>query len=226
MSKSPDFVTMLGASAFFQRLGSDALASIASLCATRVLAADELLFQKGDPGDALFGIRRGRIRISSGTEAGRAMTLNILGSGDVFGEIALLDGRPRTAEARALEHTELFALRRHDFLKFLGGNPPVALGVIELLCDRLRWMSDRVEETAFASVEARLARRVLMLAEDYGSEVEISQEQLGHFVGVSRERVNRQLRRWKLAGLVSVGRNRIGLLDSRRLSALCGEEAA
>jgi CRP-like cAMP-binding protein len=226
MREPRDFVAILGATPFFSRLGGDAVASIAALCTTHALGPDELLFQKGDSGDALYGIRRGRIRISSGSEAGRAMTLNILGSGDVFGEIALLDGRPRTAEARALERCELFALRRRDFMAFLEGNPSVAVSVIELLCERLRWMSDRVEEAALVPVEVRLARRVLMLAQDYGSDVQISQHELGQFIGVSRERVNRQLRRWKRDGLVSVGRSRIGLLDCARLSALCDAEAA
>ena len=96
-------------------------------------------------------MRRGQVRISTGTDAGKRLTLNILGSGDVFGEIALLDGRPRTAEARALEPTELFTLRRPDFLRFLEQNPAVAVKVIELLCERVRWMSDRVEETALSA---------------------------------------------------------------------------
>lgn len=226
MREHRDFVAILRAAPFFARLGEDALASLASLCTTHVLAPDELLFQKGDAGGALYGIRRGRIRISSGSEAGRATTLNILGSGDVFGEIALLDGGPRTAEARALERCELFVLRRRDFMSFLERKPSVAVGLIELLCERLRWMSDRVEEAALIPVEVRLARRVLMLARDYGSEVQISQHELGQFIGVSRERVNRQLKQWKRDGLVSVGRSRIGLLDCRRLSALCDAEAA
>lgn len=213
-----DLHAMLSANAFFQRLGPEAVTAMAALCTTRILAREELLFQKGDAGDALFGVRRGRVRISSGSEAGRAMTLNILGSGDIFGEIALLDGRPRSAEARAIEPTELFALRRRDFVRFLDDNPRLALGVIELLCERLRWMSERVEEGSFVSIEARLARRVLMLAEDYGSDVEISQQELGDFIGVSRECVNRQLRLWKRDGLVSIGRGRIGLLDSTALS--------
>jgi CRP-like cAMP-binding protein len=225
MTQLRDFVAILGATPFFARLGNEAVVSIASLCTAHVLGPDELLFQKGDAGDALYGVRRGRIRISGSSEAGRGMTLNILGSGDVFGEIALLDGGPRTAEARALEACELFALRRRDFMSFLEGDLSVTVSVIELLCERLRWMSDRVEESSLIPVEVRLARRVMMLAQDYGSDVQISQHELGQFIGVTRERVNRQLKKWKRDGLVSVSRSRIGLLDSRRLSALCGAES-
>ena len=219
MQETSSLPAILAANPFFRDLGAATIAAIAALCRTCRLGAEELLFQKGDPGDALFAVRRGQVRISTGTDAGKRLTLNILGSGDVFGEIALLDGRPRTAEARALEPTELFTLRRPDFLRFLERNPAVAIKVVELLCERVRWMSDRVEETALLPVEARLARRVVMLAQDYGANLEISQEELAQFV-------NRQLQEWKRDGLVMLARSRIRLLDAKRLSALCQADAA
>ena len=226
MQETSTLAAILAANPFFRHLGAATIAAIAALCRTCRLGAEELLFQKGDPGDALFAVRRGQVRISTGTDAGKRLTLNILGSGDVFGEIALLDGRPRTAEARALEPTELFTLRRPDFLRFLEQNPAVAVKVVELLCERVRWMSDRVEETALLPVEARLARRVVMLAQDYGADLDISQEELAQFVGAARESVNRQLQEWKRDGLVMLARSRIRLLDPKRLSALCQADAA
>jgi CRP/FNR family transcriptional regulator, cyclic AMP receptor protein len=213
------FPAILKVNPFFSGLGEEAITAVAALCTTQRLGPAETLFQKGDPGSALYAVRRGQVRISTGTGSGKRLTLNILGSGDVFGEIALLDGRPRTADATALESTELFVLQRRDFLIFLEQNSTVAIRLIELLCERVRWMSDRVEETALLTIEVRLARRLLMLARDYGSEIQISQDELAQFVGTSRESVNRQLQDWRRAGLLTLGRSRITLLDLSGLSA-------
>jgi CRP-like cAMP-binding protein len=151
---------------------------------------------------------------------GRHVTLNILGSGDVFGEIALLDGQPRTADAIALEPCELFVVQRRDFLALLEREPSLAIRVIEFLCVRLRWMSMRMEEATLLPVEVRLARRLLMLAQDYGSQVQVSQQELASFVGAARESVNRQLQLWQQSGLVALGRCRIAILDVNRLARL------
>ena len=173
---------------------------------------------KGDDGDALFGVRRGQIRIETGTAKGGRLTLNVLGSGDLFGEVALLDGQARTADAVAAEATELFILRRSDFLNFLEAEPKVAIRVIELLCQRVRWISERMEETALMPLQSRLARRLCALAEDFGSELTISQEQLGIYVGAARESVNRLLQDWQRAGIVELRRGRIGIKDLKRLT--------
>ncbi|HEX8663823.1 MAG TPA: Crp/Fnr family transcriptional regulator [Beijerinckiaceae bacterium] len=226
MADHRHLVRLLGANAFFASLGAEAVEAIAALCVTRSLDAGEALFLKGDPGDALYALRRGRIRIVTSTEAGRRLTLNILGSGDVFGEIALLDGRPRTADAIAIEPCEFLMVRRRDFIALLERRPSVAIGVIELLCARLRWVSDRMEESAFLPMPVRLARRLLGLTEDYGSEINVSQEELAVFVGTSRESVNRQLQDWKQKGLVELGRSRIRLVDREGLMPLVQHEAA
>jgi CRP-like cAMP-binding protein len=173
---------------------------------------------KGDDGDALFGVRRGQIRIETGTAKGGRLTLNVLGSGDLFGEVALLDGQSRTADAVAAEASELFILRRSDFLNFLESEPKVAIRVIELLCQRVRWISERMEETALMPLQTRLARRLCALAEDFGSELTISQEQLGIYVGAARESVNRQLQDWQRAGIVELRRGRIGIKDLKKLT--------
>jgi CRP-like cAMP-binding protein len=155
---------------------------------------DETLFSKGDPGDALYAVRHGRIRIGVVDESGRRLTFNILGAGDVFGEIALLDGRQRTADATALEATELLVVRRRDLLGTLSRHPTLAIHLIELLCSRLRWMSGRMEEAVLLPLPARLARRLLALCEDYGADLDISQEALAVFVGATRESVTGSFR--------------------------------
>jgi len=217
MSDSRGFARLLGANPFFAGLGAEAVEAVASLCVTRSLAAGETLFLKGDEGDALYAVRRGQIRIATGSGTGRRLTLNILGSGDVFGEIALLDGRSRTADAVATEATELFMVLRRDFVRLLERRPAVAVRIIELLCERMRWMSERMEESVLLPLQARLARRLIALSDDFGAELLVSQEELAVFVGATRESVNRQLQDWKRKGLVELGRSRIRLLDRDRL---------
>jgi len=192
--------------------------------ATPARTVIEMLFQKGDAGDALFGVRRGQIRIETGASDGSRLTLNFLGPGDLFGEVAVLDGQSRTADAAASEPTELFVLRREDFLGHLEREPRVAIKLIMLLCQRIRWMSERMEESVLQPLPVRLARRLCALASDFGSEVHISQEQLGVFVGAARESVNRQLQLWRKDGILDLQRGRILLQNMTKLTALARNE--
>src|SRR5206468_8022295 len=127
--------------------------------------------------------RPGRSRIATGASDGSRLRLNFRGPGDLLGEIAVLDGQSRTADATAGEPTELFVLRREDFLGHLEREPKVAIKIIQLLCQRIRWQSERMEEAVLQPLPIRLARRLCALAADFGSEVHISQQQLGVFVG-------------------------------------------
>jgi CRP-like cAMP-binding protein len=128
-----------------------------------------------------------------------------------------LDGRPRTADAVAVEPTDLYMVHRRDFLDLLLKRPSVAIRIIEFLCERIRWMSAQMEERALLPLETRLAHRLVALSEDYGAEVQVSQEELAVFVGATRESVNRQLQTWRRQGLVELGRNRIRVLHPPRL---------
>jgi CRP-like cAMP-binding protein len=220
VSEPRDLGRLLGLNPFFASLGAEALEAIASLCSARKLEGGQTLFLRGDPGDALYAIRRGQIRIATGSDDGQRRTLNVLGSGDVFGEVALLDGRARTASATASEPTDLLVVLRRDFLAMIERRPKIAVQVIELLCARIRWMSERQEEASFLQLDQRLVRRLVGLAEDYGSEIAISQDELAAFVGATRESVNRQLQVWKRASLIALGRSRIIILDEQRFRAL------
>jgi CRP-like cAMP-binding protein len=212
-------ISALSINPLFSGLGLENVRQIADLCTIQKFDSGEMLFQKGDPGDALYGLRRGRILITTSTAEGKRLTLNVLGSGDVFGEIALLDGRQRTADAVVAEASELYVIRRSAFNELLLRQPAIALRLIELLCERVRWTSDRVEEAYLTNLKVRLARRILKLAEDFGEEIQISQEDLSVLAGATRESVNRQLQAWKRAGLVSLGRSRVTLLKAEALAA-------
>src|ERR1700749_4039212 len=224
MSKQTEFADILKMNPMFSDLGTDELQRISSLCHTQHLATGEVLFQKGDPGDALFGVRRGQVRIETGASDGSRLTLNFMGAGDLFGEVAVLDGQSRTADATAGEASELFVLRREDFLAFLEREPRVAIKLMMLLCRRIRWQSERMEESVLQPLPVRLARRLCALAADFGSEVHISQEQLGIFVGAARESVNRQLQAWRKDGILDLQRGRIMLQNLTRLAAIARNE--
>ena len=219
MKKPLGFAPILSSSPLFAALGEDAVQRIASACVSKRLAPGNVLFKKGDSGDALFGIRRGTINIETGADSGQRCTLNVLGPGDVFGEIALLDGRTRTADAIAVEECELFVLRRKDFLDFVHADPLLSMKLIEFLCDRLRWVNERMEEVTLMPLHVRMARRLVGLAQDYGSELQITQTALSEFVGASREHVCRQLQVWRRKGVVNLGRGRIVIKDFDRLHA-------
>ncbi|QDL94417.1 Crp/Fnr family transcriptional regulator (plasmid) [Paroceanicella profunda] len=220
MTQPTGLMPMLAANPFFAGLSPAAREKIAAIGTMRRPRAGETLFFKGDTADGLYLVRRGQVAISVTDETGRRMTLNMLGSGDVFGEIALLDGQARTADAVVIEDAELFFVPRSTFLRLLAADSSLAVQVIELLCARLRDVSARMEDRGFLTLPARLARRMAVLVEDYGSEILISQEELALLAGATRETVNRQLRRWQAEGHISLGRRRITVHDTDFLTRI------
>ena len=206
---------MLQRSPLFLGLPGPSLDRIAGLAVQRSFRAGEIVFSQGDPGDALYAVVAGRIRISSGTEDGREISLNIMEPGDTFGEIALLDGGTRTATATASEPSELVSIRRDHFAALLEREPRVALELLKLCGERLRWTSGLVEDAAFLDAPGRLAKRLLSLSELHGQRtkvgttLKISQEDLATFLGVSRQVVNQYLQGWKAQGWVDLGRGSV-----------------
>lgn len=210
----------------FRDLPEDTIDSIAALASRRSYRKNTIIFSQGDAGDALYGVASGRVRISACGPDGREVFLNIMEPGDAFGEIAVVDGRPRTAGAVAIEPTVLIVIRRADFLAALERSPDLAMHLLQLFCQRLRWTSDLVEESAFLVGPARLAKRLLVLAALHGSpvsrgmELALSQAELAHFLGISRQIVNQHLQSWRKAGWVDLSRGRIVVTDADALAAV------
>jgi CRP-like cAMP-binding protein len=205
------------------------------LAATTTLAnhsRGEVIFQKGDPGDRMIAVVRGRVKICSHSVDGKELILNIIERGGLFGEIALFDGEARTADAIALEDTDLLSLERAKFYPFLRDNPDLALRLLAVVCKRLRETSEHLEATLFREAPSRLARCLLRLSQAFGKKVEggtlldikLSQQQLGNYVGISRETVNKQLGEWQRDGLITLTSSSIMLLDKGALEevALAG----
>ena len=137
---------VLKANRLFRELPDGTLDKLAALAIRRTLKRGARIFAQGDPGDALLGLIAGQVRISATTPAGKEVFLNIMEPGDSFGEIGVLDGEARTASAAALTDCELFVIRRRDLLEALERDPKLATHLIALLCRRLRWTSDQVEQ--------------------------------------------------------------------------------
>lgn len=192
-----------------------------------------VVFQKGDPGDSMMAVIRGRVKICTYSSEGRELVLNIIGAGGVFGEIALLDGKERTADAVTLEETDLLLLLRNRFLPFLAANPEVSGRLFALVCQRLRETSESLEDTLFREASSRLARGLLRLATAFGRrigdgvrlEIRLSQQQIGSLIGISRESINKQLGEWTRAGYLSIEGGLITIRDGEALQAIALAEA-
>jgi adenylate cyclase len=206
----------------FQGLRPDLIKRIAGSATRRTLGPGEILFQKGDPADALWGVLSGRIVLGVATEDGKEMTLDVFGKGEVFGEVGVLDFGPRLEEARATEKTELFRLERKRFLRHLQRSPELCFRVFSLLCSHVRGATENLEDTALYELHNRLAKRLLLLGEDSdkdnGSTVRIAQSELASMLGVHRQAVNRHLRQFESDGLIALHRQRIEILDAQALS--------
>lgn len=191
--------------------------------------AGATIFQKGDPGDSMMAVLRGRVKVCAYSSAGKELVLNIVDQGGVFGEVALLDGRPRAADVVALEETELLVLERGRFLPFLTASPEVTARLFAVLCERLRRTSEHLEDALFLEAPSRLARWLLRLAEMFGEEegadgvrlgIKLSQQQIGNLVGISRESINKHLGDWHRAGHVAVKGGLIAILDREALEEI------
>jgi CRP/FNR family cyclic AMP-dependent transcriptional regulator len=186
------------------------------------------IFAKGDPGSGLMAVLWGSVKISVPTADGREAVLNIINPGEIFGEIALLDGRPRTADAVAMDDCELMVIERRDFIPFLRGEPDIALKFIEILCGRIRRTSEQVEDVMYLSFPGRLAKTLLQLtggidASAAHRNVRITQRELSNIIGMSRESTNKQLRAWEERKWVQLQRGGIAVLDANALIRLAAE---
>jgi CRP/FNR family cyclic AMP-dependent transcriptional regulator len=210
----------------FRGLSAATIQQIAALAIRRPYEQDAIVFSQGDPGDSLYGVVTGKVRISASTREGKEMFLNIMEPGDTFGEIALLDGNPRTATATTTATGELMIIPRAQFLALLQREPTLAIHLLQLLCQRIRWTSGQAEDSALLTVPNRLARRLLSLAKLHGQpspkgvQLIISQEEMGRFLGISRQAVNQYLQEWRAKGWVDVGRGKVTVLDESALQTM------
>jgi len=187
----------------------------------------QVIFLEGDEGTALCLIAEGRIRIQLTGTDGREVTINVYGPGEFFGELALLDGEPRSADAIAQDAARVFWLQREDFAAFLDNHPRAAMTMLASLSRRLRHTTRVVQDATFRDVPARLARVLLDLAARNGQpipegiriESRLTQGELAAMVGASRETVNRALRGFEQRGMIGWESSRIIIFRPDQLRA-------
>jgi len=210
----------------FSGLNRGELDDLAALMRRHRYAAGETIFHEGDAGTALYIIEKGEVKIILGSAEGKEVVLSLLGPGDFFGDLALLDGEPRSADAMAMEAAELLILQRHDFLRFIAEQPQVAINLMAVLSRRLRRVDQLVLDAAFLDVGTRLVRTLLDLAHTRGQAgskgsvvitSRLTQSDLANMIGATRESINKCLRRYAEMGLVRHARGRLTLLDVERL---------
>lgn len=219
MARRPD-VDVLGQSLVLRGLPRDELERLASTMRRRTYRRGEAVFHQGDPGELLHVVYEGRLKIVLPDAAGDEAVLAILGPGDLFGDLALLDGGARSATVVALEPVETAILSRAEFVGLLRRSPAVVDGLLATLAGVIRRLSDEVADLTFLDLHGRLAKKLLELAEAHGQstdgsiviQVPLTQEELAAMIGATRPRVNRLLGLYEDRGAIARRGRHIAIL--------------
>jgi len=195
----------------FESLTDEELEALAQMTITRTFSKDNVIILAEEEGDALFIIEKGQVKVSIVSEDGREVILSMLGDGAVFGELSLLDGKPRSANVIATEDTNLVMLRRQDFLQLVFKVPQIAIALLAELASRLRRTDRQIEGLALLDVTSRISETLLQLASDQSVETETgvliqnrpTHQELANMSGTTRETVSRVLKRLETQGYIN-----------------------
>lgn len=212
----------------FKQLSDAVIDRIVSHALTRSVKKATILFRKGDPGSNFFAVCSGVVRISAPSELGKDAIFNLITPGEIFGEIALLDGGPRTADAVAIENCNLMVIERRDFMPIIREYPEVAMRLIEVLCARLRRTTEQVEDVMFLGLSGRLAKALLHLhnrsaIHQPSAPIHITQREISQLIGASRESANKQLREWERRKWLQLTRGGVLVLSPHALESAVSE---
>lgn len=207
---------------FFADLDEHSLQRIANVMRRRSFRAGEVIFHRDDPGQSLYVIKDGRIRIRLTSPEGQEVALAIFGPNESFGEMAILDNQPRSADAIALDKVDLYTLQRDDFISVIHEHPEIAVEVMKTLSLRIRAANQMVEDLIFLDVYGRVAKKLLELSEDYGVvsedgtavriDIRLTQQELASMVGASRESVNKVMGYFADKSYISTDKHKITIL--------------
>jgi CRP/FNR family transcriptional regulator, cyclic AMP receptor protein len=213
---------------FFSKLPPDEANDLARRLVRRRFGSGQIIFHHGDPGGLLYIIDKGKVKIAHSTPEGHEAFLAILGSGDFFGELALLDESPRSATAEALEPTETLTLHRDAFMRYIHDNPEFALHVLQTMARHIRRLNSQISDIFFLDLSGRLARTLLHLAEQHGKvtadgiviDIALTQTDLAEMTGATRVSINKTLGRFRRAKWVKTKGRRFIILDEEALKNL------
>jgi CRP/FNR family transcriptional regulator len=223
-----DEMALLQSIPLFSDIPQEQLRSLVRVLERRTYRKGQIILHQGDEGDSMFAIVSGRVRIYLLSPDGHEWSVYICDAGDFFGEMSLLTGEPRSANAEAMQRTEVLVLRRPAFRDYLLSNPISAIRVIEALSQRLRQTTESAEGLVALNVTQRIAQKLLELTERYGVpeddgvmiDLDLSQEAIASLVGTTRESANRALSTLRSQGIVQVERVRICVLRPEELRSL------
>jgi CRP-like cAMP-binding protein len=212
----------------FSGLSTEERAVIVAQARIRTFNAGETVFTIGSPGDQMMAVLSGTVRISVPSPDGKELLLTIIQPGEVFGELAVLDGKERSADAIAENLCTLAILHRHDVLSFFERNPPAWPKLVDVLCQRLRRTDQVFAEVALLQLPIRLAKTMLRLLElransmsaKGAAKIRFSQRELANMVGGTRESVNRCLRNWQRSGIVKISEGSIVVTNQAALETI------
>lgn len=208
---------------FFRGLAAEVLEDLAGRSRVEHYPRGKTIFRKGSPGRALMAVVSGTVKICTVSRTGREAVLNTIGPGYLFGEIAVLDGGPRTADAVAGSDCDVLVLDRRDLVPILRANPDLAQRLLDIVCGRLRRTSEQLEDVFFLDVPGRLAKMLLRhgdtgpAGDTAHAAVALTQRELGEMIGISRESINRQLHKWQREGLVRITKGSIEVRQRDKL---------
>jgi CRP/FNR family cyclic AMP-dependent transcriptional regulator len=209
-------VDFLATVPLFNGLDRNELERFAEVTREKSYPKGSVILFEDDPGDSLFVVRDGRVKVVLIGEDGREVILGVLGVGEYFGELSLIDDRPRSAHVIAMEDSNLLVLRREDFRKRVESSPSVAWSLLTELSRRLRRADDKIGGLVLLDVPGRIARLLLDLAEESGTnaiEKSLTHQTIAQMIGASRETVSRAMKDFQDAGWITVERRRIALAD-------------
>ena len=222
---------LLSQSFLFADLPKKRLSTALKNCQCLRLPEKKDIDRQGESGEEMCIILSGGVKVSNLSADGKEIIFDLLSEGDLFGELSLLDGRPRTATVATLVPSVLVVLERSFFLPFLESNPITAIRLLHLLARRLRAADAFLEGVLFLDSETRLAKRVMALKDIYGKmvgntvqiELKVSQQDIANLVGITRERVNKHLKKWEREKIISLQQGRLTIQNLPRLQELASE---
>jgi CRP/FNR family transcriptional regulator, cyclic AMP receptor protein len=211
----------LARSWIFEGLTQVELDRVRALAQQRVYAPRTDIVVKGAPASEFFILLRGRAKVTTSDGEGADAVMNVMGPGEVFGEIAILDGQPRSATVTALDECELALVEKLAFQDLLTSSPSIALKLLAVLAGRMRELTTRLEDRSFLDVPARLAKQLLWLTNRYGTphgaavriDLGLSQQELGELVGTTRKNIAKYLQEWARGGVLSQESEYLDIFD-------------
>ena len=206
---------LLASVELFGEMNEEEIDDLTTLAQVKKLEKDTTVFHAGDPADSVFVVASGRVKVVITSSDGKEFILTVLGAGQVFGEMALLESAPRSASVVTLSSVEVLVINRTDFQRLLESNPRISLRLMAILSRRLRRANSKMESLAYMDVAGRLARYLLDLARDHGQRLgngwvvvrRPTHSDIAHSIGTSRETVSRLINEFEEGfGLVNKGK--------------------